>query len=167
MIGAQHQYRLSNQRYPLLVPEKLRGKEVNCAASQRAQGNVEAIPAHQAYDRGGEAWRGVRTPRFTFARKGNGADWLLFDNDADPWQLDNRIGRPEFAPLQRELGRHIDAFIAEHDRLLPGDDFIRHFDLREAWNRSQRHFNLPQRADPPFLSKATPDGSRSEAGLIP
>ncbi|PAW65809.1 MAG: hypothetical protein B9S34_09745 [Opitutia bacterium Tous-C1TDCM] len=137
------------------------------AAGRDACYLFDYIPAHQAYHRGGEAWRAVRTPRFTFARKGDGADWLLFDNDADPWQLDNRIGRPEFAPLQRELGRRIDAFIAAHDRLLPGDDFIRHFDLREAWNRSQRHFNLPLLADPPSFSKATPDGSRSEAGLIP
>jgi arylsulfatase A-like enzyme len=101
------------------------------------------IPAHQAYHRGGEAWRAVRTPRFTLARKATGADWLLFDNKADPWQLHNLVDQPGSATLQRDLGERIDAFVAEHDRLLPGDEFIRHFDLREAWNRSQQHFDLP------------------------
>ena len=105
---------------------------------------LDYIPAHQAYHRGGEAWRGVRTSRYTMARKATGAEWLLFDNESDPWQMRNLIGDPEHAALAAGLGRQLDAFTARHDRLLPADEFIRRFELESAWNLSQQHFNLPQ-----------------------
>ena len=48
------------------------------------------------------AWRGVRTERHTYARHESGP-WLLYDNDADPFQLENLAGKPEHAELQARL----------------------------------------------------------------
>ena len=52
--------------------------------------------------RGGKEWRGVRTDRHTYVRDLDGP-WLLFDNETDPHQLNNRIDQPEFAELQAKL----------------------------------------------------------------
>lgn len=105
---------------------------------------VTARGSLQVYHLGGETWRGVRTSRYNMARKAAEAEWLLFDNESDPWQMRNLIVDPEHAALAAGLGRQLDAFTARHDRLLPADEFIRRFELEGAWNLSQQHFNLPQ-----------------------
>ncbi|MCY4188228.1 MAG: sulfatase [Bryobacterales bacterium] len=48
------------------------------------------------------AWRGVRTERYTYARNRDRA-WLLYDNEADPFQLENLAGNPTQAAVQAEL----------------------------------------------------------------
>jgi len=133
----------------LAFPQPVHGADLQSIfRSQHAPGCdacyiLDYIPAHQAYHRGGEAWRGVRTHRHTLARKATGAEWLLFDNESDPWQMRNLNGDPQHADLQADLERQLDVFIERHDRLLPGDEFIRRFKFEDAWNRSQQHFNLP------------------------
>ncbi len=47
-------------------------------------------------------WRGVRTERYTYARRQN-EPWLLYDNDTDPAQLNNLVGKAEHAELQARL----------------------------------------------------------------
>jgi len=51
---------------------------------------------------GGREYRGVRTVRHTYVRDLKGP-WLLFDNQADPYQMENLAGRPEHAELQARL----------------------------------------------------------------
>lgn len=48
------------------------------------------------------AWRGVRTERYTYARNQDRA-WLLYDDAADPFQLQNLADKPEHAAVQAEL----------------------------------------------------------------
>ena len=48
------------------------------------------------------AWRGVRTERYTYARFED-RPWLLYDNETDPYQLDNLAGKREHAELQARL----------------------------------------------------------------
>ena len=51
--------------------------------------------------------------------------WLLFDNQVDPGQLDNLVGRPGSAVLQAELDAILTRKLAEqHDRFLPARDYI-------------------------------------------
>jgi len=52
--------------------------------------------------RGGREYRGVRTHRYTYVCTLDGP-WLLFDNQNDPYQLDNLVGKPQHAELQKEL----------------------------------------------------------------
>jgi len=74
--------------------------------------------------RGGREYRGVRTPRYTYVRDLDGP-WLLFDNEKDPYQLDNLVGRPESAALQSEMDVTLKKKLAAtHDGFLPGDDYI-------------------------------------------
>lgn len=75
-------------------------------------------------NRGGREYRGVRTARYTYVRDLNGP-WLLFDNQADPYQQTNLIGQPSHASLQAEL----DALLARklhaaHDDFHPAAAYI-------------------------------------------
>jgi len=74
---------------------------------------------------GGREYRGLRTRRYTYVRDRAGP-WLLFDDEADPYQRANLVGRPDAAPVQAEL----DALLmrklaADHDEFLPGEAYLR------------------------------------------
>jgi arylsulfatase A-like enzyme len=68
------------------------------------------IPALREY-------RGIRTRRYTYVRDLRGP-WLLYDNQADPYQMDNLADRPDQAELRKRLD---DRLRAELKRI--GDDF--------------------------------------------
>ncbi|MYE27619.1 MAG: sulfatase [Chloroflexi bacterium] len=67
---------------------------------------------------GGREYRGIRTARYTYCHALDGP-WLLYDNEADPFQLRNLINREDFAEIQAELEalmqRELDAI---------GDEFL-------------------------------------------
>ena len=73
---------------------------------------------------GGREFRGLRTARHTYVRAIDGP-WLLYDNLADPYQLQNLVDRPEHAETVRELDawlqRRLDAM---GDEFLPGSVYI-------------------------------------------
>lgn len=74
---------------------------------------------------GGQAYRGVRTQRYTYVRTLDGP-WLLYDNEADPYQLDNLIDRAEHTQLQAALADQLQRKLDERgDEFLPGMDYIR------------------------------------------
>jgi len=75
--------------------------------------------------RGGREYRGVRTRRYTYVRDLNGP-WLLYDNQMDPYQLENLCNKPEHTALQARM----EALLSEQlkqtkDEFLPGGDYIR------------------------------------------
>ena len=47
-------------------------------------------------------WRGLRTERFMYARTKD-APWLLYDLEADPYELENLVAVPEAGPTLAEL----------------------------------------------------------------
>src|SRR6185436_321986 len=59
---------------------------------------------------GGREYRAVRTKRYTYVRELAGP-WLLFDNEKDPFQMNNLVGQPahaaEQAKLEAELQRKL------------------------------------------------------------
>lgn len=55
---------------------------------------------------GMSAYRGLRTARYTYVRTRSGP-WLLYDNEADPYQKSNLVGRSEHAGLQSRLDAHL------------------------------------------------------------
>ena len=57
-------------------------------------------------------WRGVRTQRYTYAEM-EGQPWILFDNQEDPYQMNNRIADPGTARLRRALHRRMKELMAE------------------------------------------------------
>jgi arylsulfatase A-like enzyme len=79
-----------------------------------------SVPGH-----GGTEYRGLRTQRYTYTRTLQGP-WLLYDNQEDPYQLENLVDKPEYTELVGELDawlqRRLDAM---GDEFLPGLEYIR------------------------------------------
>jgi len=74
---------------------------------------------------GGKEYRGVRTRRYTYVRDLNGP-WLFYDNEQDPYQLNNLCDRPGYEKLQMELERTLSQKLAEtNDEFLPGAEYIK------------------------------------------
>ena len=76
---------------------------------------------------GGREFRGLRTRRLTYVRSLAGP-WLLFDNDRDPYQMDNLVGRREHAELAAELDSHLQQRLDD-----VGDEFLSGMDYVERW----------------------------------
>ncbi len=74
--------------------------------------------------RGGREYRGVRTRRYTYAQTLEGP-WLLFDNQADPYQLKNLVNAPQYAELQAQLKGILERKLKDAgDSFLPGEVYI-------------------------------------------
>ncbi len=73
----------------------------------------------------GREYRGVRTRRYTYVRDLKGP-WLLYDNESDPYQMTNLVGKPGSADLQRKLEAVLKRKLAEtRDEFLPGTAYIK------------------------------------------
>ena len=73
---------------------------------------------------GGKEFRGIRTRSHTYVRDLEGP-WLLYDNSADPYQLDNLVGKPEASSVQAELESRLTARLAERgDGFEHGDVYV-------------------------------------------
>jgi len=83
------------------------------------------VPFHQwNYQRGGREYRGVRTRRYTYVRDINGP-WLLYDNQADPYQLTNLCNNSKYAEIQQELEKILSRKLEEtNDKFLPGPEYM-------------------------------------------
>jgi arylsulfatase A-like enzyme len=74
---------------------------------------------------GGKEYRGVRTERYTYVRDLSGP-WLLFDNELDPYQLNNLVNLPEHIALQLDMERRLQRLLYEtRDTFEPGINYIR------------------------------------------
>ncbi len=78
--------------------------------------------------RGGRPYRGIRTERYTFTRDRNGP-WMLFDNQEDPYQLDNLVDRSACIKIQTGLDTELAGILHEQD-----DAFDRPETLRKKWH---------------------------------
>ena len=76
---------------------------------------------------GGREYRGLRTHRHTYTRTLAGP-WLLFDNDADPFQLTNLIDEAKQQETVQALDRLLSERLAE-----VGDDFESGEALLDRW----------------------------------
>jgi arylsulfatase A-like enzyme len=76
---------------------------------------------------GGREYRGVRTARHTYAKTLDGP-WLLFDNEADPYQQRNLVDDPAYASLRDELDGKTNALLER-----AGDDFQHSTRYIERW----------------------------------
>jgi len=75
-------------------------------------------------EHGGREYRGICTRRHTYVRALDGP-WLLYDNDADPYQQRNLVDDTEHAALRDDLDRRLLAKLdAAGDKFLPGMDYI-------------------------------------------
>jgi len=57
--------------------------------------------------------------------------------------MTNVLNQKEYKLVKQKLMKQLDEFVSKHDKLLPWEDFIREFGLKEEWNQSQEYFQLP------------------------
>ena len=70
-------------------------------------------------------YRGVRTRRHTYVRDLKGL-WLLYDNRQDPYQMNNLVGKPDHAEVQKKLEAMLAAKLKDtSDEFLSGWDYIK------------------------------------------
>jgi len=76
---------------------------------------------------GGREYRGLRTKRYTYCRDLNGP-WLLYDNERDPYQLNNLVNNPEHNKLLTSLDNLLSKKLEEtDDEFLPGMNYIMNY----------------------------------------
>lgn len=75
-------------------------------------------------------YRGVRTKRHTYVRTID-RPWLLYDNQADPYQQRNLVEEPGHRALRDELEGRMQSLM-DHvgDRFEPKEEYYRRFDIR-------------------------------------
>jgi len=96
------------------------GKDISGAAMGRDEHVQDAIlimrPVWLSTNwitNGSGPWRGVRTKRYTYARKSDTKKpWLLFDNRKDPYQLNNLANDPAYAALVKKLDTKTDGLLS-------------------------------------------------------
>jgi arylsulfatase A-like enzyme len=103
----------------------------------------DLIPCHQAAKRGGSDWRGVRTRKYTFARTPSDEGFILFDNENDPYQQNNLIHNVQYNNVKSHLLKRLNRFVDKHDKLVPWEEIIMQYELKEEWNKSQSYFGFP------------------------
>lgn len=74
---------------------------------------------------GGREFRGLRTSQFTYAIDLNGP-WLLYNNEADPFQTNNLVNLPQHEKLQSVLDKQLrEKLRQQKDQFKPGPEYIK------------------------------------------
>lgn len=115
----------------LSVPCTVEGTDFSPFLTGEAQSPADAallacIQPSGEYRRalGGREYRGIRTSRHTYVRDLEGP-WLLYDNDADPYQLANLVGDPDSTDLRSILDSRLDGLLHQaRDPFLPGEAYV-------------------------------------------
>ena len=144
------------------IPETVEGRDLSAVFRGEREESDEAVlimcpvPFHQwNFARRGREYRGVRTQRYTYVRDLKGP-WLLYDNEADPYQMDNLVNRPESAELQARLEIVLARKLRETgDEFRPAQHYMDQWNY--TWDRgdapSSKHGGALQgRADLPTVS---------------
>jgi arylsulfatase A-like enzyme len=110
----------------LRVPDSVQGRD----CLQPARGEPAAllslpVPFTEARRYGFAEYRGLRTQRYTYVRSVHGP-WLLYDNQADPYQMRNLCGKSEQRSIEQRLDRLLDARLREvRDEFLPAAEYVK------------------------------------------
>jgi arylsulfatase A-like enzyme len=97
------------------------------------------LAGDEAAFQGMPEWRGVRTPRHTYVETPGQQPWLLFDNEADPFQMNNLLHRPGGATTAEPLRNLLTMWLQRtRDPFLPGPEMLAHLGLTEAWAERER-----------------------------
>lgn len=135
------------------LPAQLQGTDISLTMLGAQQDSpsslflMDMVRMDESHTQNMGEWRGLRTQRYTYARWVDGRPWLLYDNEVDPYQLENLVNNRDYADVQRQLEVELEAQIAvTGDISLPGPELLRRLDLVELWNERERlqHPSSPQ-----------------------
>ena len=115
----------------LSIPETVEGKDFSRNLIQGNDIDNDAalimlpVPFHEwQFKNGGREFRGIRTNRYTYVKDLKGP-WLLYDNERDPFQMDNLIGKAGFTKLENSMETILMKKLAErNDSFLPADKYM-------------------------------------------
>jgi arylsulfatase A-like enzyme len=94
-----------------------------------------SVSFDEGHRQGVPEWRGFRDGRHTYARLVDGSPWLLFDDDADPWQQHNLVDDPVHADTVRAADARLDGLLAEAgDEPAPAAATLERLGLVADWN---------------------------------
>jgi len=101
-------------------------------------------------------YRAIRTSRYTYVRDLKGT-WLMYDDEKDPYQMNNLAGKPEYAALQTELDGKLQAELKKR-----GDEFRDGQYYIDLWGYKVRNGNsVPYKPGSPVQApKKQPSASR-------
>jgi arylsulfatase A-like enzyme len=96
------------------------------------------VPITEARRYGFAEYRGIRDNRYTYVRSIHGP-WLLYDNEADPFQKRNLVGTSAAQKLQSQMDRSLDAELRKRkDDFLPARVYLEKSNLAHY-----REVNVP------------------------
>ena len=116
----------------IVIPDTVEGADFSgvLRGAEKPKDNAALISCPSPFgqwrrDRGGREYRGIRTSRYTYVRDLNGP-WLLYDNEKDPYQLNNLCNKPRYGKLQKEMEAILSQKLKQtHDDFLPGPEYIK------------------------------------------
>ena len=109
------------------VPDGVEGRDCLQAAPPNDEATLLSLPVPitEARRYGFAEYRGLRGTRYTYVRSIHGP-WLLYDNEADPYQMHNLCGKPEAKALQSRMDRALDAELKRRrDDFLPATEYVK------------------------------------------
>ena len=95
----------------------LQGKD-NTVGKETIIACVQPFGEWNKIKRKGREYRGLVTEKYTYVKDLKGP-WLLFDNDADPYQMNNLVNNVDYAKLQSDLDSRLVKRLKVN-----GDDFL-------------------------------------------
>lgn len=110
----------------------------------------EIVPVDEGYAQGIREWRGIRTAKYTYARWQSGEGWVLYDNELDPYQMENLIDNPKYKSIIEGMERILQYWLKRtNDPFLRWDEHIKGLSLVELWNERElyMHPNNPRLID--------------------
>jgi arylsulfatase A-like enzyme len=85
---------------------------------------------------GGREYRALRTAKHTYVRALDGP-WLLYDNEADPFQTNNLVSSSAHAPLQARLDAELkQKLIEQRDEFRSSREYIRQWNYKVDTNET-------------------------------
>jgi arylsulfatase A-like enzyme len=83
------------------------------------------VPIATARQYGIDAYRGVRTERYTYVRSVQGP-WLLYDNVNDPYQMHNLCNQSSVKSVQKALNDELNTWLHKlDDKFMPPDYYVK------------------------------------------
>ena len=100
----------------------------------------DLFPCHQAIDKGMRAWRAIKTQKYTYSVYGNGKERFLFDNEKDPYQMNNLIDDKTCSQVKNKLSSILSGYVKKYDGFTEGEEYIRFTGRTDDFNKSQLYF---------------------------
>jgi arylsulfatase A-like enzyme len=130
------------------VPDSVEGKsmEAHISGTNLDMDRAALVMSVSPFAGGVKAkeFRGIRTSRYSYIKDLSGP-WLLYDNEADPFQMENLIDRPAHAALQKSLEEKLQEKLREI-----GDEFRPRADYLAIWN-----YHVNDRGTIPYTGEFT------------